>query len=158
MPSVFLFAAADMPLSRRVAPTYADGTYEPITAGRPNPHDVATKCMLGDKGLKSYRNRTALLTFFGKALSICLCMCCCRKQGRQGDGSELQCRSNVFGKKQNSGMLYILQYMFTVGTSFDPSWLIQLSCGLRCKPAVFSMFSTDKSALTLWEVHIRSGS
>eukprot|EP00117_Sycon_ciliatum_P031665 scpid15779/ scgid24724/ Dual oxidase 1 len=60
------WGGADMQLSRRVPPRYSDSTYEPWTAGRPNPHEVATATMLGYKGLKSYQNRTALLTFFGQ--------------------------------------------------------------------------------------------
>ena len=59
-------SCVDMPLSRQAYPAYADGSYQPSGAGRPNPHDVATACMAGPKGLKSFRNRTALLTFFGK--------------------------------------------------------------------------------------------
>lgn len=57
-----------MTLSRRLAPLYADATYQPIIYGRPNPHEVATATMKGRQNLKSFQNRTALLTFFGKLL------------------------------------------------------------------------------------------
>ncbi|XP_065176843.1 dual oxidase 1-like [Sycon ciliatum] len=62
------WGSADSPLSRRIWPAYSDGTYQPNGQGRPNPHDVATACLQGPKGLKSYRNRTALLTFYGQQI------------------------------------------------------------------------------------------
>ncbi|XP_065174926.1 dual oxidase 1-like [Sycon ciliatum] len=60
------WGGADMPLSRRLTPVFADGTYQPSGAGRPNPLDIAEATMRGAVGQTSYRNRTALLTFFGQ--------------------------------------------------------------------------------------------
>jgi len=51
---------------RLLPPAYGDGVYAPAGADRPNPHDIARAVFDGKTGEPSYKNRTALLVFFGK--------------------------------------------------------------------------------------------
>ncbi|XP_035667433.1 dual oxidase 2-like isoform X1 [Branchiostoma floridae] len=57
---------ADSPLTRRLPSHYQDGTYEPSGWDRPNPRTLSELTMKGVTGMGSFRNRSALLTFFGQ--------------------------------------------------------------------------------------------
>ncbi|XP_066271340.1 dual oxidase 2-like isoform X5 [Branchiostoma lanceolatum] len=57
---------ADSPLTRRLPSHYQDGTYEPSGWDRPNPRTLSELTMKGMTGMGSFRNRSALLTFFGQ--------------------------------------------------------------------------------------------
>ncbi|XP_019635682.1 PREDICTED: dual oxidase 2-like [Branchiostoma belcheri] len=57
---------ADSPLTRRLPSHYQDGTYEPSGWDRPNPRTLSELTMKGLTGMGSFRNRSALLTFFGQ--------------------------------------------------------------------------------------------
>lgn len=60
------WGAAETQLFRRVPPAYSDGVYEPSGKHRPNPIEISSAVFNGSTGLGSYRNRTALLVFFGQ--------------------------------------------------------------------------------------------
>jgi dual oxidase len=60
------WGGADMVLTRRVDPAYADGVYHPSGQNRPNPFTISRVTMKGESGHASYRNKTALMTFFGQ--------------------------------------------------------------------------------------------
>jgi dual oxidase len=62
------WGAADTALQRLLPPAYADGAYAPSGAKRANPLEVARAVFDGPTGRPSYRNRTALLVFFGQQL------------------------------------------------------------------------------------------
>ena len=68
------FVCAETPLLRRVPPAYSDGVYEPSGKNRPNPFDISQSVFNGTSGHPSYRNRTALLVFFGECSSKILLM------------------------------------------------------------------------------------
>ena len=51
---------------RRLPAAYKDGSYEPSGESRPNPIELSDALMNGTTGKPSYRNRTALLVFFGE--------------------------------------------------------------------------------------------
>jgi len=53
---------------RLLPPAYGDGVYAPAGADRPNPHLIAQAVFDGETGHPSYKNRTALLVFFGEKL------------------------------------------------------------------------------------------
>ncbi|XP_078589015.1 dual oxidase 2-like [Branchiostoma floridae x Branchiostoma japonicum] len=57
---------ADSPLTRRLPSHYHDGVYRPSGSDRPNPRSLSELTMKGITGNGSYRNRSALLTFFGQ--------------------------------------------------------------------------------------------
>ncbi|KAI8507936.1 hypothetical protein Bbelb_141760 [Branchiostoma belcheri] len=57
---------ADSPLTRRLPSHYRDGVYQPSGGDRPNPRTLSELTMKGLTGNGSYRNRSALLTFFGQ--------------------------------------------------------------------------------------------
>jgi len=54
---------------RLLPPAYGDGVYQPSGADRPNPHDIARAVFDGETGHGSYKNRTALLVFFGQKIT-----------------------------------------------------------------------------------------
>ena len=56
----------DTQLLRRVPPAYSDGVYALAGFHRPNPMEISLSVFSGKTGLPSYRNRTALLVFFGE--------------------------------------------------------------------------------------------
>jgi len=56
----------DTQMLRRVPPAYSDGVYALAGFHRPNPMDISLSVFNGTTGLPSYRNRTALLVFFGE--------------------------------------------------------------------------------------------
>eukprot|EP00118_Oscarella_pearsei_P006944 m.32550 g.32550 ORF g.32550 m.32550 type:complete len:1691 (+) comp31668_c0_seq3:179-5251(+) len=60
------WGGADMTLTRRLEPAYADGVYHPAGEDRPNPINVSDTVMNGFTGQGSARKRTAMLTFFGQ--------------------------------------------------------------------------------------------
>ena len=64
-----MFSFSDTAMLRLLPPAYGDGVYLPAGADRPNPHDIAQAVFNGDTGHPSYKNRTALLVFFGETLS-----------------------------------------------------------------------------------------
>ena len=64
------FLWAETQLLRRLPAAYKDGSYEPSGESRPNPIELSDALMNGTTGKPSYRNRTALLVFFGE--HICM--------------------------------------------------------------------------------------
>jgi len=60
------WGASDTPLLRLLPHAYSDGVYSPSGADRPNPIEISQIVFNGSTGLPSYRNRTALLVFFGQ--------------------------------------------------------------------------------------------
>lgn len=60
------WGSADSKLLRRLPNHYADGSYQPSGKGRPNPMELSLALMAGNTGEPSYKNRTALLVFFGQ--------------------------------------------------------------------------------------------
>ncbi|XP_041371604.1 dual oxidase 2-like [Gigantopelta aegis] len=60
------WGAIDGQLLRKSPTNYSDGVYEPASPERPNPLDISDVAHKGGSGLKSLRNRTALLVFFGQ--------------------------------------------------------------------------------------------
>eukprot|EP00850_Spirogloea_muscicola_P024687 SM001297S26186 [mRNA] locus=s1297:60:1959:- [translate_table: standard] len=53
-------------LSRRLPYGYRDGVREPGGWDRPNPRTLSRELLAGNTGHGSYRNRTALMVFFGQ--------------------------------------------------------------------------------------------
>nr|XP_022914641.1 dual oxidase-like [Onthophagus taurus] len=58
--------AIDGHLLRRTPAAYADGTYHPTGADRPNPFDLSDQLLSGEIGTMSKTGKTALLVFFGQ--------------------------------------------------------------------------------------------
>ena len=63
---------ADSQLTRKAPASYADGVYTMNGHGRPSPRTLSQAFMKGADGLKSIKNRTALLTFFGESFCCSL--------------------------------------------------------------------------------------
>jgi len=61
---------SDTKMLRLLPAAYGDGVYSPAGADRPNPHDIARAVFDGKTGKPSYKNRTALLVFFGEKSRI----------------------------------------------------------------------------------------
>ncbi|XP_022235114.1 dual oxidase-like, partial [Limulus polyphemus] len=56
-------------LVRKAPPSYADGVYMLAGQDRPSPRAVSQALLRGEDGNPSYRNLTALFTFFGQVVS-----------------------------------------------------------------------------------------
>ena len=63
------WGSTDSRLTRKTPPAYEDGVYMMAGSSRPNPLILSQTFMRGTNGLKSVRNRTALLAFFGQLVS-----------------------------------------------------------------------------------------
>ncbi len=61
-----LILSTDSQLTRKAPASYADGVYAMNGEDRPSPRTLSQEFMKGQDGLSSLRNRTAMLTFFGK--------------------------------------------------------------------------------------------
>ena len=60
------WGSTDRPLFRYSLQEYYDGVYIPSGWDRPNPRDISEAVMSGKSGNPSFRNRTALLVYFGQ--------------------------------------------------------------------------------------------
>lgn len=60
------FCVAESQLTRKAPASYADGVYTMNGINRPSPRKLSQAFMKGKDGMPSAKNRTALLTFFGK--------------------------------------------------------------------------------------------
>ena len=59
-------AVAESRLTRKAPSAYSDGVYMLAGMHRPSPRRLSQVFMRGQDGLRSARNRTALLAFFGQ--------------------------------------------------------------------------------------------
>ena len=62
------FPFPDSQLTRKAPASYADGVYTMNGGNRPSPRTLSQAFMKGEDGLSSIKNRTAMLTFFGKTI------------------------------------------------------------------------------------------
>ncbi|XP_030832129.1 dual oxidase 1 isoform X2 [Strongylocentrotus purpuratus] len=60
------WGGAELPLTRRLPVSYADGVYAMAGKDRPNPMSISKATMQGETGQRSHLRRTALMTFFGQ--------------------------------------------------------------------------------------------
>ena len=67
--SLDLLIIVDSRLSRKTPASYADGVYMMAGGERPSPRKLSEVFMKGEDGLRSVKNRTAMLAFFGQ---VCL--------------------------------------------------------------------------------------